>query len=337
LLVPYIRQLVDIPSVSGEEREVALFLEKDLAARGFRVELQEVVDGRLNVYARTGEELPRIVFCTHLDTVPPFYPSSEDEEYVYGRGSCDAKGILAAMVLAAVELRKKGVDDLGLLFVVGEEVDSVGALAANRLESRSAFVVVGEPTENRMANGHKGGFKFRLVARGKACHSAYPHLGESAIERLLDALAEIRVEEFGRSDVLGEATVNVGTIGGGLAANVLAPEAEAQVFIRVVGTARAVQEKVEAILARHPALEYELISASDAVTCITRPGFEIAPVSFGTDIKSLKTFGKPLLLGPGSIHDAHTSGEKIGKREAEEAVSYYQRLALDLLGSLEAQ
>jgi acetylornithine deacetylase len=272
-----------------------------------------------------------VVFCTHLDTVPPFYPSSEDEEHVYGRGSCDAKGVLAAMVFAAEALRDQGIDELGLLFVVGEEVDSVGALAANRLESRARYVVVGEPTENRMASGHKGGFKFRLTAKGRAAHSAYPHLGVSAIELLLDALAEIRAADWGRSDVLGPATVNIGTIGGGLAANVLAPEAEATVFIRVVGSASDVQGKLQAILARHPALACELISVSDAVFCHTLPGYEIAPVAFGTDIKSLKTFGKPLLIGPGSIHDAHTAREKIGKREALEAVSYYQRLARELL------
>ncbi|HEY7819868.1 MAG TPA: M20/M25/M40 family metallo-hydrolase [Vicinamibacteria bacterium] len=263
--------------------------------------------------------------------MPPFYASSEDADYVYGRGSCDAKGVLAAMVFAAVALREQGVDDLGLLFVVGEEVDSIGALAANRLESRSRYVVVGEPTENRMANGHKGSFKFRLKAKGKAAHSAYPQLGDSAIERLLDALAEIRSQDWGRSDALGEATVNIGTLEGGVASNVIAPEAEATVFIRVVGRAAEAQAKLEAILARHPATSVEMISQSDAVLCETRPGYEIAPVAFGTDIKSLKTFGKPLLIGPGSIHDAHTSREKIGKKEAHEAVSYYQRLALELL------
>jgi acetylornithine deacetylase len=330
-LVEYIRRLVDIPSVTGSEHELASFLEKDLRERGFSVTLQDVVDQRRNVYAVSPRVLPRVVFCTHLDTVPPFYPSSEDDEYVYGRGSCDAKGVLAAMVFAVVALRERGIDDVGLLFVVGEEVDSVGALAANSLESRARYVVVGEPTENRMANGHKGGFKFRLTATGRAAHSAYPHLGESAIERLLDALAEIRAAEWGRSDVLGPATVNVGTIGGGLAANVLAPAAEATVFIRVVGRAAQVRETLDAILARHPATSYEIVSQSDAVFCETRPGFDIAPVAFGTDIKSLKAFGKPLLLGPGSIHDAHTSREKIGKKEALEAVDYYQRLALDLL------
>ncbi len=221
--------------------------------------------------------------------------------------------------------------DLGLLFVVGEEVDSVGALAANRLESRARYVVVGEPTENRMANGHKGGLKFRLKAKGRAAHSAYPQLGDSAIERLLDVLSEIRAHDWGRSDLLGPATVNIGTLSGGLAANVIAPAAEATVFIRVVGRAAEVREKLEAILARYPAASFELISQADAVFCETRPGYEIAPVAFGTDIKSLKTFGKPLLLGPGSIHDAHTSNEKIGKKEAHDAVEYYQRLALELL------
>ncbi|MGH9390981.1 MAG: M20/M25/M40 family metallo-hydrolase, partial [Vicinamibacteria bacterium] len=184
-LVDYIRRLVDIPSVTGSEHEVASFLEKDLRQRGFSVTLQDVVDERRNVYALSSGVLPRVVFCTHLDTVPPFYPSSEDDKYVYGRGSCDAKGVLAAMVFAAVALREQGIEDVGLLFVVGEEVDSIGALAANRLESRARYVVVGEPTESRMANGHKGGFKFRLMAKGKAAHSAYPHLGESAVERLL--------------------------------------------------------------------------------------------------------------------------------------------------------
>ncbi len=275
--------------------------------------------------------LPRVVFCTHLDTVPPFYPSSEDDEYVYGRGACDAKGVLAAMVFAAVALRDQGVTDLGLLFVVGEEVDSVGALAANRLESRARYVVVGEPTENRMANGHKGGLKFRLTAKGKAAHSAYPQLGDSAIERLLDVLPRSAPTTGGEAIVLGAATVNIGTLSGGLAANVIAPAAEATVFIRVVGRATDVREELEAILARHPASSFELISQSDAVFCETRPGYEIAPVAFGTDIKSLKTFGKPLLIGPGSIHDAHTSNEKIGKKEAHDAVEYYQRLALELL------
>lgn len=330
-LVSYIRRLVDIPSVSGEEEALALELERDLRGRGFEVALHEVAPGRRNVRAVSPGAVPRIFFNTHLDTVPPFIPSSEDERYVYGRGSCDAKGILAAMIFAAQALRERGVDDVGLLFVVGEEVDSAGALAADRLGSEASYIVVGEPTENRMASGHKGGFKFRLTAKGKAAHSAYPHLGESAIERLLDALAEIRAADWGKSDLLGDATVNIGTLSGGLAANVLAPEAGADVFVRVVGTSSEVRDQLEAILARHPALAYSMVSESDAVTCETLEGYEVAPVSFGTDIPSFTRFGKPLLIGPGSIHDAHTSGEKIGKEEAAAAVDYYQDLARRLL------
>ncbi len=333
-LFAYIRKLIDIPSLSGEEGEVARFLGDDLTAKGFTVTLQQVAPERLNVYAVNEGVSTRMVFCTHIDTVPPFYQSSEDDEYIYGRGSCDAKGIAATMVLATVALREAGVRDVGLLFVVGEEVDSAGAIVANDLESDARYVVVGEPTENRMATGHKGGFKFKLEARGKAAHSAYPHLGESAIAFLLDALTEIRNQDWGTNDMLGDATINVGTIHGGLAANVFAPEAESDVFIRVVGKVADVQAKIDRILERHPKLSYEIINQSDAVFCETVPGFDTAPVSFGTDIPALHAFGKPLLLGPGSIHDAHTSNEKLGKREAVEAVAYYQRLAKQLLSSL---
>jgi len=328
---PYIRRLVDIPSVSGGEGDVARFLEKDLANRGFSVRLQEVGADRFNVHAVNNGATPRLIFNTHIDTVPPFYESSEDDTYIYGRGSCDAKGILACMVLATMALREEGIREIGMLFVVGEEVDSAGALVANKDDWKSEHVVVGEPTENRMASGHKGGLKFRLKASGKAAHSAYPQLGESAIAYLLDALNDIRAEDWGKSDLLGAATLNVGTIKGGLAANVFAPEAESDVFIRVVGNVNDVKAKLEKILTKHPKLTYEVIAAADAVTCKTVDGFAIAPVSFGTDIPALTNLGKPLLLGPGSIHDAHTNAEKIGKAEAQKAVKYYQRLAKQLL------
>lgn len=346
-LFAYIRQLVDIPSVSGEEAAVARFLHADLTAKGFAVTLQDVAPERMNVLAVNEGASPEVMFCTHIDTVPPFYESAEDDDYIYGRGSCDAKGIAATMVAAAMALRDGGARGVGLLFVVGEEVDSAGAIVANDLvqdrlvsgpvpgeiASTVRYVIVGEPTENRMATGHKGAFKFRLTARGKAAHSAYPQLGESAIEFLLDALADIRAEDWGTSDVLGEATINVGTIHGGLAANVFAPDAESDGFIRVVGEASDVRAKVDAIIDRHPKVSYEIISQFDAVFCETVPGFETAPVSFGTDIPALRAFGKPLLLGPGSIHDAHTDSEKLGKGEAVDAVEYYQRLAKQLLDS----
>lgn len=334
-LYRYIRRLVDIPSVSGAEGEVGRFLERDLSDRGFAVTLQEVAEDRFNVYATYEGTSPRVVFCTHIDTVPPFYESSEDEDSIYGRGSCDAKGIAATMVHGAEALHDDGIDEVAVLLVVGEEVDSAGAVAANELPSEARYVVVGEPTENRMASGHKGGLKVRLRATGKAAHSAYPHLGDSAIEHLLDALQRIRQEDWGEDARLGKATVNVGTLAGGLAANVLAPSAEAEVFVRVVASAADATGKLDAIVERDGNLTYDVISRSDAVFCETVEGFEVAPVSFGTDIPALHAFGKPLLLGPGSIHDAHTAREKIGKREALDAVEYYQRLARRLLARSE--
>lgn len=332
-LIPFLRELIDIPSTTGREGELALHLERSLGERGFRVELHEIESGRYNVLARTGDQ-PRVVLCTHLDTVPPHFDSSEDETFVYGRGACDAKGSLAAMVLCAERMRMSGVGPLGLLFVAGEETDGIGAQVANRSPGAVDFVVVGEPTESRLASGHKGAFKFVLRAEGKAAHSAYPELGDSAVHRILDALQEIRATNWGRSDVLGGATVNVGTIAGGVASNVLAPAAEAEVFIRVVGEVGEVRERLDAILATHPCLSYETFTEKGAVRCLTLPGMEASPVAFGTDIPHLDRLGEPLLVGPGSIHDAHTPHEKIAKREARAAVDLYQRIVSTLLQRL---
>jgi acetylornithine deacetylase len=330
LLYDLVRELVDIPSVTGQEGELGRFLEPLLAGRGYRVALQEVEPERFNVFAVAGEA-PRVVFCTHLDTVPPFFPSSEDEKAIHGRGTCDAKGILAAMIEAAGRLRASGVEGIGLLFVVGEELDSIGAKRANRLAPGSRFVVVGEPTENRMATGHKGGFKFRLRARGRAAHSAYPERGDSAIERLLDALAKIRSTDWGRSEILGPATVNVGTLSGGVAANVIAAQAEAAVFVRVVTKAEDIRRRLDGLLDGDSHLSYEVVAQNDPVFCETLPGFECAPVAFGTDIPSLTAFGKPLLLGPGSITVAHTDHERIEKAELDRAVELYCAIATELL------
>lgn len=332
-LFRYIRELIDIASVSGAEGDVARYLESDLAARKFKVQLQQVEQDRFNVYAPLGGKAPRGVLCTHIDTVPPYFESSEDESYIYGRGSCDAKGIAAAMVHAAEQLRDDGVDDVALLFVVGEEVDSIGALAAAKMDIQPQWVLVGEPTENKMATGHKGNLKFVLKAEGKAAHSAYPHLGDSAIERLLRTLEKMRTTDWGRNDVLGDATINIGTVSGGLAANVIAPHAQADVFVRVVGSSADAERAMKEIVDADPKLSIQMVSECDAVFCETLEGFETAPVSFGTDIPSLKRFGKTLLLGPGSILDAHTAGEKIGKTEVVEAVTYYQDAVGTLLGS----
>lgn len=325
-----IRAGIDIPSVTGAEGEFARFVARLLEERRYRVQLQVVDGDRPNVFARGGAD-PRVVLCTHLDTVPPHVASSEDGEAIYGRGACDAKGILFSMLEAADRLRSEGVEEVGLLFTVGEELDSDGAAAAAAIAPGSRYVVVGEPTENRLASGHKGSFKFLLRAAGRAAHSAYPEQGVSAIERLLDALELVRKADWGRDDRLGAATVNIGTLSGGVAANVIAPAAEARVFVRVVGQARDAQARLDALLAGREGVDYDLISRSDAVHCETPPGYDCAPVSFGTDIPYLKGFGAPLLVGPGSIHDAHGAGEKIAKREVLEAVELYRRLVRELL------
>jgi len=325
-----IREGIDIPSVTGQEGEFARFVARLLEGRGYRVQLQVVEGDRPNVFARGARE-PRVVLCTHLDTVPPHVPSSEDGEAIYGRGACDAKGILFSMLEAADRLREDGVEEVGMLFTVGEELDSDGATAAAAIAPGSRYVVVGEPTDNRIASGHKGSFKFLLRATGRAAHSAYPEQGVSAIERLLDALAIVRGADWGRDERLGPATMNIGTLSGGVAANVIAPAADARVFVRVVGRAGDAERLLRELLAGREGVDFEPISRSDAVHCETPPGHECAPVSFGTDIPYLKGFGKPLLVGPGSIHDAHTAGERIAKREVLEAVELYRRLVAELL------
>jgi acetylornithine deacetylase len=321
-LFSLIRQLIDIPSVTGEERQLAEFLNRALVARGFGVRLQEVEPKRFNVLAHFGEPI-RVVLCTHLDTVSPFIPSSEDAQFIYGRGACDAKGILAAMVTAAEQLQRDGFRQVALLFVVGEEGDSVGAHKANELGVGNEYIVVGEPTENRLASGHKGSLEFVLRAGGTAAHSAYPERGDSAIERLLHGLESIRQVDWGRSTLLGDATVNIGMLSGGVAGNVIAPHAEARVFVRLVGTVADAKTKLEEIVAEDSGLTYQISTANEAVTCETLDGFDAAPVAFGSDIPSLTTFGKPLLLGPGSIHDAHGNDEKIGKQQASDGVQLY--------------
>ncbi|MCZ6916744.1 MAG: M20/M25/M40 family metallo-hydrolase [Gemmatimonadetes bacterium] len=329
-LFEFIRELIDIPSVTGDEEPIARFLERELDTRGFRVTLQEVAHGRLNVFAGDAGTAV-VVLCTHLDTVPPFMPSAEDDEFIYGRGACDAKGILAAMVTAAERLRGGGIDGVGLLFVVGEETDSAGARKANELGVHSRYIVVGEPTHNVPASGHKGAFGFVLKASGTAAHSAYPERGDSAIDRLLAVLERVRHTSWGTDAMLGEASCNVGTIAGGAAGNVIAPNAEARVLVRTVGPAAEARATLDRLIDGDPKLHYDIVTENDAVWCETLPGVDAAPVAFGSDIPSLTAFGKPLLFGPGNIHDAHTDDEKIAKRDVEDAVDLYCRAVTHLM------
>jgi acetylornithine deacetylase len=324
------RRLIDIPSVSGEEQEVGRFLASHLEGLGYRVELQEVEQGRANVLATTGARA-RVVLSTHMDTVPPFIASSETEEHIAGRGACDAKGIIAAQTFAAERLRAEGADEIGLLFTVDEELGSLGARRANThaLARECEYLINGEPTCNRLAVGSKGSLRLRLKTEGRAAHSAYPEQGESAIEKMLDVLADVRAVAWPRDEFFGETTCNIGTVQGGTRPNVIAAEAQAELQIRLVTPSSAVKKILEGALAGRAQIEY--LSAAEPVRMHAVEGFEPEVVRFTTDIPYLSNWGTPLLIGPGSILDAHTAGERVTKRELEEAVTLYARLARALL------
>lgn len=319
------RQLIDIPSLTGDEKAVAEFLVTHLTTLGYDVEQQHVTDDRFNVIATTGET-PRIVFSTHMDTVPPFIASSEDAEYIYGRGSCDAKGIIAAQIYAAETLRASGTN-IGLLFTVDEELSSAGAQLANDhpLARECRFLINGEPTDNRLATGTKGSLRLFLTAEGRAAHSAYPEAGDSAIEKLLDVLNDIRTCAWPSDDFFGDTTCNIGVLNGGTRPNVIPDHARAELQIRLATDIEHVKSMVENAVAGRARIEYA--SAHNPVRLFSVPGFDDCVVRFTTDVPYLPNWGKPLLLGPGSILDAHTEHERIAKHELERAIDLYVALA----------
>jgi acetylornithine deacetylase len=325
------RTLIDIPSVSGEEAEVGRFLASHLEGMGFRVETQEVEPGRSNVIATTGARA-RVVLSTHMDTVPPFIPSSEDETHINGRGSCDAKGIIAAQVTAAARLRGEGFEEFGLLFTVDEELGSLGARAANThpRARECEYLINGEPTDNRLAVGSKGSLRLRLKTAGRAAHSAYPEHGLSAIEKLLDVLSDLRSTVWPRDQFFGETTCNIGTVKGGTRPNVIPADAQAELQIRLVTPSAVVESLLEERVSGRASIEY--LSAAEPVALHAVEGFEQEVVRFTTDIPYLPNWGTPLLIGPGSILDAHTDGERVPKRELGDAADAYARLARTLLG-----
>jgi acetylornithine deacetylase len=324
------RKLIDIPSVSGDERAVGVFLQELLESLGYLVELQEVARDRFNVLATTGTP-SRVVLSTHMDTVPPFIKSSEDDEKIYGRGACDAKGIIAAQIEAAQRLRSEGIQEVGLLFTVDEEQGSLGAQIANTKNSalQTEYLINGEPTDNKLASATKGSLRLNLRSRGRAAHSAYPEQGESAIEKLLDVLERIRQCDWPVDDLLGETTCNIGVIGGGTRANVVPDTAFADLQFRLVSEAAPVRKLIEAAVAGSAEIEY--LSEHEPVRLETIEGIERCVVRFTTDIPYLSNWGKPLLLGPGSILNAHTEHEFVEKRELEEAVEIYVQLVSVLL------
>lgn len=328
-VVALARRLIDVPSVTGSEARIGALLLDVLGGLGFDARRQAVEGDRFNVHTLTDET--RVVLCTHMDTVGPYVGSWEDDATLFGRGACDAKGILAAMIVALCGLRDRGERRVGLLALVGEEVDSIGARAATALAGSTTHVVVGEPTEGRMAVGHKGALAVTLRAKGRAAHSGYPELGSSAVHALLDALADVRSASWGSGAALGDATVNVGTLEGGVAPNVLAPSAEARLLIRLVGPGCDGVARLTEILERHSDVEAADLTVSDPVRCLTLDGFAAEPVSFGSDLPWLEPFGGRLLFGPGSIRHAHTAGERIEKSDLVEAVGAYESIATRLL------
>jgi acetylornithine deacetylase len=332
------RRLVDIESLTYNEGAVGAYLDALLRERGFAVERTAVAQPaqsrftgeRFNVYGGTGER-PDVVLSTHMDTVPPFIPSSEDDLFLYGRGSCDAKGIIAAQVAAAERLREAGVA-VALLFVVGEERDSAGAREANLHPKGSRFLINGEPTDNRLALASKGVLRVEVKARGIMAHSAYPELGDSAVHKLVQVLERLRTLPLPSTEGVGPSTLNIGVIEGGRAPNVIADAATAQVLIRLVGPSEETRKAVEQAAAGLAEVEFTL----EIPFIRMRPieGLETMVAAFTTDVPALDQWGEPLLLGPGSIHVAHTPFEKIAKRELLAAVDLYfevaQRLALSL-------
>ncbi|MFZ1701139.1 MAG: M20/M25/M40 family metallo-hydrolase, partial [Pyrinomonadaceae bacterium] len=284
-----------------------------------------------NVIA-TLNDTPRVWLSTHMDTVPPFIPPSEDDEKIYGRGSCDAKGIIAAQITAAELLRKEGIEDIGLLYTVEEERASTGAKAANLhpLAAKCEYMINGEPTDNDLAIGSKGTFRLKIKATGKAAHSAYPEQGESAIEKLLDILDDIRHTKLPNDDFFGDTTVNIGTIEGGVALNVIPPSAEAALAIRLTTKREPIEEAIRSVVRGRA--EIEILSASEPVRMLEVDGFNQKVVRFTTDIPHLPNWGQPLLLGPGSILVAHTKDEFVLKKDLEIAVGLYRTLVSKLLG-----
>ncbi|MCI0663036.1 MAG: M20/M25/M40 family metallo-hydrolase [Acidobacteria bacterium] len=328
----FTRELMEIESTTWKEGSAGRWLRDYLAGSGFDVTTQTVSEDRINIYAQKGD--PVVTFSSHIDTVPPFIPHSEDGERIYGRGACDAKGVIAAQVFAANKLLDEGLDHIGLLYLVGEEDGSDGAKAANTIENRNRYLINGEPTESHQAIASKGALRVTLETRGKIAHSAYPELGESAIEKLIEIINDIRSADFPVDETLGPTTCNIGTINGGHKANVIPDFATSELMFRTVNTPDELFRRIVEVVGGRaeirrgfslPPLHLHTIKAAEDIPT--------SVVRFGTDIPCLTNWGTPLLFGPGSIHNAHTRHEYIGKQEVLDAVEKYAQLARTLLRS----
>ena len=323
------RQLVDIESITGNEGRVGIFLANHLRSLGYNAQVMPVEGERANVFATSPQEPnPAIVFSTHMDTVPPFISSSEDDTRIYGRGSCDAKGIIATQIAAAERLKGQGTH-VGLLFLVGEERDSLGAKTANQQPNSCKFLINGEPTENRIAIASKGALRAELIATGRMAHSAYPELGESAIDKLIEALHRLRAMKLPSDPKVGPCTLNVGLIEGGRAPNVIPDRAHALLLYRLIGPSEQLRKEIIATVGNLAKVDFTL-----EIPFVRLRTFEALPTmvaAFTTDIPALSNWGQPLLVGPGSIHVAHTEGEYVEKKQLLEAAELYAAVARKLI------
>jgi len=323
------RQLVDIESISGNEAEVGNFLHAELSRLGYSAQKMVAEGDRCNVFATLpNSSTPTVVFSTHMDTVPPFFASSEDATRVYGRGSCDAKGIIASQIMASERLRTENIA-VGLLFVVGEERDSLGAKVANGQSPGSRFLINGEPTENRIAVASKGALRVELTATGRMAHSAYPELGESAIDKLLEALARLRAMKLPSDKEVGPCTLNIGTVEGGRAPNVIPDKARAQLLYRLVGSSEKLRAEIADAVSGLANADVTLEIPFTRLRTLN--GMPTMIAAYTTDIPSLTNWGQPLLVGPGSIHVAHTEGEYVEKKQLDDAVDLYYAIAKSLV------
>jgi acetylornithine deacetylase len=348
------RQLIDIESITGNEAAVGNYLWGELCRLGYQAKKMPVEAGRFNVCAAPPEwapeagspkpetDFPNVVFSTHMDTVPPFIPSSEDATRIYGRGSCDAKGIIAAQIAAAERLRREQIY-VGLLFVAGEERDSLGAQTANEYaashfsspqpgtaqNARRRFLVNGEPTENHIALASKGTLRVEVTASGRMAHSAYPELGDSAIDKLLPALTRLRAMPLPSDPEIGPCTLNIGLIEGGRAPNVIPDYAHADLLYRLVGPSDELRRQILATPGDQVKVTFPL--ELPFLRLRTVDGLPTMIAAFTTDIPKLTNWGEPLLIGPGSIHVAHTDGEYIEKQQLAEAIDIYCAIAKELM------
>jgi acetylornithine deacetylase len=328
------RQLIDIESISGNEAAVGNYLYGELCRIGYQTRKIPVEADRFDIYATSPEQpSPKVVFSTHMDTVPPFISSSEDAARIYGRGSCDAKGIIAAQIAASERLRREEIY-VGLLFVVGEERDSLGARAANEYAASQPghackYLVNGEPTENRIALASKGTLRVEVTAAGRMAHSAYPELGDSAIDKLIAALTRLRAMPLPSDAKVGPCTLNIGLIEGGRAPNVIPDYAHADLLYRLIGPSQDLRRQIIETAGDQVKVDFPL--ELPFLRLRTVDGLPAMIAAFTTDIPKLTNWGEPLLIGPGSIHVAHTDGEFIDKQQLAEAVDLYCAIAKRLV------